>query len=706
VKILAPARLSRAAGAALALCVISLFLADELGYAVPLLGQVEAKTYDMRLRALPSAPARYVTIAAIDEASLARIGRWPWSRATFAALAERLDRLGAKVIAFDLFFPERESARADALFARAIGATKKVVLGSVFIDNYEEVRYLGPAGLAAARRAITPQALADVRSDGQPDPVFKRREPYGVLVNILELQEGALYVGHIDVPPDADGVVRRAPLIRRFDARYFPAFDVQVARAYLGVEAPVLEIASYGIARLRLGERPVPLDEEGRLLVHHRRPGSFPAVPIADILENRADPALLRGRVVLVGNTATGIGDVRVTPFGATRPGVEVRASIIESLLQGDALQRPEWMMFVDAAAMALMAVVLVALLPRFGVAGGGVLAAALLGGYLVLAIYLFETEGLWLNLVYPTLLAGLLFATDTLVEYFFTFSEKRYLKRAFQHYVPPAVVEDLVADAGKLQLGGEKRELTVLFSDIRGFTSLSEAMAPEDLVKLMNEYFTVMTDKVFEHRGSLDKYIGDAIMAIFGAPLAEPQHAALACRTALDMAAALRALRDNWRARGIPEIDIGVGINTGPMVVGNMGSASRFNYTVVGDAVNLASRIEHLNKEYGTSILVSEYTYMPVKEEFPRSREVDRVRVRGRAQPVRLFELIPEGRYGALDWLEEYRAAYQVMREGDATRAAGLFASLHARTGDGVSAFHAKQCVTPQRRRVDETLA
>ncbi len=698
-KILAPARLQRAAGVVLTLCAISLFVADERGLDVPLLDQIELKTYDMRLRGLENPPPAHVTIAAIDEQSLARLGRWPWSRTTFAALAERLDQLGARVIAFDLFFSERESPRADAQFARAISATKKVVLGSVFVDRQEEVRYLGPAALAAARKAIVPQAIAEAEATSL------MKEPHGVLVNIPELQSGAAYVGHIDYLPDADGVLRRAPLIRRFDGRYFPAFDVQVARAFRGSEAPALDIAPYGIAGLRLGERTIPLDEDGRLLVRHRRPGSFATVPIVDILEGRADTALLRGRVVLIGNTATGIGDARVTPYGATLPGVEVRASIIESLLQGDALQRPEWMMLLDAAAMIVIGALLVALLPRLGVTGGGLLAAGVLGGYLLMAVYFFRSEGLWLNLVYPSLLVALLFASATLVHYFFTFSEKRYLKVAFQHYVPPAVVDDLVADSGRLSLGGEKRELTVLFSDIRGFTTLSEAMAPEELVKLMNEYFTVMTGKVFEHRGSLDKYIGDAIMAVFGAPLAEPRHAAAACRSALDMLRSLQGLRQSWQARGIPAIDIGVGINTGPMIVGNMGSEARFNYTVVGDAVNLASRIEHLNKEYGTSILVSEYTYLPVKDEFPLAREVDRVRVRGRAQPVCLFELIPEGRYAALDWLDEYRAAYALMRAGDSTRAAGLFAALHARVGDGVSAFHARQCLTPQRRRVDETM-
>ena len=685
-KILAPVRIARAAGIVLALSVIALFVADERGLDVPFLQTLELKTYDMRLRGLESAPARHVTIAAIDEASLARLGRWPWSRATFAALAERLDQLGARVIAFDLFFPERESSRADGEFARAIGATKKVVLGTVFAERPEDVRHLGPAGLDAARQSIAPQSI------GNAEDVFPMRALYGVMVNIQELQRGAAYVGHINMPADMDGVVRRAPLIARFDGRYFPAFDVQAARAFLQIDAPQLDVAPYGLVGLRLGERHVPLDESGHLLVRHRRHGSFATVSIADILDNRADATLLRDRVVLVGNTATAIGDVRVTPFGATLPGVEIRASIIESLIQGDALQRPEWMMLVDAALMAAVALMLIVLLPRLGVTGGGALAAVLLAGYMALAVYVFRAEGLWLSMVYPALLIMLLFASATLVHYFSTFSEKRYLKRAFQHYVPPAVVESLVADAGRLRLGGEKRELTVLFSDIRGFTTLSEAMEPEDLVKLMNEYFTLMTEKVFAHRGSLDKYIGDAIMAVYGAPIAEPQHPFLACRSALDMVRALRALQQSLRGRGLPAIDIGIGINTGPMIVGNMGSADRFNYTVVGDAVNLASRIEHLNKEYGTNVLVSEHTFEHVKDEFPLSREVDRVQVRGRTQPVRLFELIPPDKYSSLDWLEEYRAAYALMREGDPARAKGLFAALHARTGDAVSGFHSQE--------------
>ncbi len=689
--------MTRAAGIAITLGVIVLFLAE-----VPLLDQLELKTYDMRLRALERTVPRYVTIAAIDEHSLAKLGRWPWSRTTFAQLIQRLDEAGAKVIAFDMFFSERESVRADAQFAGAIASSGKVVLGTVFL-NREEARHLGAASQARAFKAIAPQAIADIRAASDVSPVFQTEEPYGVLANIAELQASTSYAGHINVLPDIDGVVRRSPLILRHGGRYFPAFDVQVARAFLGASALTLELAEYGIAGVNLGERQIALDEEGRLLVRYRGPErTFSAVSIADIIERKADVRMLRDRVVLIGNTAQGIGDIRVTPYGHAFPGVEIRANIIENLLEGNVLQRPGWITFVDVAGMLAVALIVLGLLPRLGVSWAAILAAALLATYLFLATMLFRTQGLWLNVVYPTLLIVLLFVSATLVYYFFAFYEKRYLKLAFQHYVPPAVVDGLVSGADRLRLGGEKRDLTVLFSDIRGFTSMSEAMAPEELVKLMNEYFTAMTDKVFEHHGSLDKYIGDAIMAVYGAPVAEAQHAALACRTALEMLTVLDELKAKWQPLGLPAIDIGVGINTGPMIVGNMGSASRFNYTVVGDSVNLASRIETLNKTYGTNILVSEYTYEVVKDEFPFAREIDSVRVRGRTQPVRLYELMREERYKSLHWLEEYRAAYKEMREGERTRAYELFTALHAHSADAASGYHAKVCKYPPRRQAD----
>jgi adenylate cyclase len=693
--------MARASGIVITLGVILLFLTDAFVAEVRLLDQLELKTYDMRLRSLPRSAPQHVTIAAIDEKSLARIGRWPWSRGTWAELVQRLDQAGARVIAFDIFFPERESARADTQFARSIGQTKKVVLGTLFLLSREEVRHLGASNIEAAMEALVPQAIADVRAPAGAE--FNMTEPFGVIGNIPELQKSAAYTGHLNVFPDTDGVVRRMPLVLRHNGRYFPAFDVQAARMFAREGGLSLDLAAYGVAGINVASRDIPLDENGRLLVRYRGPeGTFDTVSISDILEQKADAALLRDRIVLIGNTAKGIGDVRVTPYGATFPGVEVRANIIESLLEGSVLHRPEWMTLIDIAGMLAVALIMLGLLPRLGVAGGALLAAVLLGAYLFAATALFRGEGLWLNVVYPSMLVLLLFASTTLVYYFFAHSEKRYLKLAFQHYVPPAVVDNLVAGAHKLRLGGEKRELTVLFSDIRGFTSLSEAMDPEELVKLMNEYFTAMTEKVFEHGGSLDKYIGDAIMAIYGAPVERPMHAALACRTALDMMDVLDKLQENWRARSLPAVGIGIGINTGQVIVGNMGSAERFNYTVVGDHVNLASRIESLNKSYGTSILVSEHTYEIVKDEFPFAREIDLVRVRGRQQPVRLYELMREEKFKAMTWLTEYYAAYKEMRDGERTRAHEMFTALHAHSNDAASGYHAKITKYPARRQAD----
>jgi len=701
-KSLAPVRLARKVGAGLTLAAaVTYFLG------VPLLDLLELKTYDMRLRSLEPAPPRQVTIAAIDERSLSELGRWPWSRVVMANLVDRLTEAGARVIAFDVFFPEPESRKADERFARAIGPGRQVVLSAVFLLDAAEARQVGAERVESARQAIARHAIQDVQGRGA-GAGFPMPEPHGVLANIPVLQRSAAHTGHINALPDADGTMRRAPLVHRYDGRYYPSLSAQVARALSGGGRFALHTESYGIAGLELGGRVVPTDEQGRLLIRFRGPEqTFATVSIADILAGRADPALLRDRAVLIGATAKGIGDIRVTPYGAAYPGVELHANVIEDLLAGGLLKRPDWMEAVDIGILILLGLALAWLLPSTGVRGGALLALGALAGYLVLAQQLFQAHGLWLNVVYPTLLVAALFVSITLVQYFSAESEKRYLRAAFQHYVPATVISEIVADAGKLRLGGEKRELTVLFSDIRGFTSLSETLAPEDLVKFLNVYFTAMTRKVFDHKGSLDKYIGDAVMAVFGAPVADPQHARGACRAALDMVGALQALDGEWRRIGLPQlrVDIGIGISTGPMIVGNMGSVDRFNYTVTGDAVNLASRIESLNKAYGTSILVSEYTYEQAKADLPNAREIDRVQVRGREQHVRLYELIPDGRYASLDWLPEFAEAYRLMRGGDDAGAAARFEALHARVGDPVSAYHAQACRKGRRREPDQGL-
>jgi adenylate cyclase len=466
----------------------------------------------------------------------------------------------------------------------------------------------------------------------------------------------------------------------------------------------VLHTAAYGITGLALGERLIATDEEGRALVRYYGPEqTVPTVSVADILAGRIDAGLLKDRVVLIGATAKGIGDVRVTPYGAVFPGVEIRASIVQNLLDGSFLQRAEWMRFVELLLLITIGVSLSFLLPRLGVRAGAALTATLLVTVIAAGTLLFRWQ-LWLSVVYPSLLVVALFLTTTVVKYFTTESEKRQIKSAFQYYVPAKVVDEITRDVTKLQLGGEKRELTVLFSDIRGFTSLAETLAPEELVRLLNVYLTQMTDKVFRHDGLLDKYIGDAIMAVYGAPIHRADHAVLACRTALDMMQALRELRAAWKRDRQPVLDIGIGINTGPMIVGNMGSQTRFDYTVIGDAVNLGSRIESLNKVYGTHVLLSEFTYQQVRDGFTNLREVDVTRIRGREAPVRLYELIPEGTYADLAWLGEYARAYALYHGGEPKQAAAIFQALSHSVGDPVSQYYLRRDGRPRRRAGDET--
>ena len=714
-------------GFGLLILVLSLYLLGNR-----LLDIIELKTYDMR-QAMRPAPASEpaVVIVAIDEKSLAALGRWPWSRATLARLVEQLDTFGARVIAFDVFFSEAENRAAleqierlereqgvtgeaspyarvkralaaDASFAKAIAKSAKVVLPMVFLMSEDEARHQNPSEAARALVAMQEQAVKLIRDRGDGRLDFPMPAIPGLIVNLPELTAAARSIGHINSVPDArDGSVRWAPLVLRYQGLFFPAADVQAVRLYQNDPAFALHTTAYGISGLQLGERFIATDEMGRALINFRGGArSFPTYSASDVLAGRIDATLFRDKIVLVGATAQGLGDYRTTPVGAVFPGVEIRANTIQNLIDGDFIQRPDWMFLFDVVLMITLGGLLVVLLPRFGVRRSAIVTFLLAGGYLLLAVVEFRSQLIWINVVYPALLIVLLYVSSTLVHYFTAEREKRQIKGAFQHYVPVAVVDQILRNIDELGLGGEKRELTVLFADIRGFTGIAESLSPEALVQLLNNYLTRMTDQVFRHEGLLDKYIGDAILAVYGAPLHHPDHAKRACRTALDMVRAARAMQIENENQGLPPFNLGVGINTGPMVVGNMGSKTRFDYTVIGDAVNLGSRIEALNKQYGTHILISEFTYRQVKDEFTQVREIDVTTVRGRNEPVRLYELILPELYSDLDWLPEFQRAYELFRADLRAQARPVFKKLAEAYGDPVSRYYAERCHAPRRRR------
>lgn len=633
---------------------------------------LELKTLDLRFQMRGKiAPTNQVVLVTIDEKSLKELGRWPWPRRVMAQLLETLARYKPKVIGLDLVWsepdqnaelkilqaiaqkikdsplknPELEkyllqamaTSDNDQMLAQAIANSRRAILGYFFLfassqssalrKKTEDLRFLSAYNLVRYSSAAAQSA-----------DVFEADD---IQMNIPAISAAAQGAGFFNFFPDRDGTIRWAPLVIRYQGKYFCPLSLAILQKFLDGPPLILDLAEYGVKGVRLGEISIPVNEEGRMLINYGGPPqTFPHYSLIDVLRGRIPPENFQDKIVLIGATAIGIYDMRVTPFSQVFPGLEIHANIVDTILRQHFLSRPNWVTIFDMLSIIMIGIILGLILPKAKVIGGVITAGLLFIIFPLTGYYLFKYQGLWINMIYPLGNLIVTYVTLTVHRYLTEEKEKKKIRGAFQYYLSPAIVEEMLKNPEKLKLGGEKKELTVLFSDIRGFTSFSEQMAPEDLVKFLNEYLSQMTEIVFKYDGLLDKYMGDALMAIWGAPIEQPDHPLRACYTALDMVAELSIWREKWRIQGRPLLNIGVGINTGLMVVGNMGSEKRFDYTVMGDSVNLASRLEGLNKLYGTNIIVSEFTYFRVQEEI-LGRELDLVRVKGKDQPVRVYELL-----------------------------------------------------------------
>lgn len=664
---------------------------------IPIFDLLELKTYDLRLTSTKQrSPHPAVILAVLDERSLKEEGRWPWPRSKFARLIRNLSEDGAKVVALDIVFsepdensplrllrdfeeelnrfqPENHAIKAlieekkfaadhDAVLAKAIRESKaKVVLGHFFhmsqadldyqIDGEEKESHL--KRIAASSYPITYY----IQDEPAVVPYIQAYAPQG---NLEVLSTASDASGYFNMIPDKDGVVRWMPMVIRCGSGLYMPLSIQAAWHYLDKPDLMVRIAPLGIEDIRLGSAVIPTDESGQVLINYLGPErTFPHVSITDILERRFQTGTFKDKIVLVGATAVGLYDMRSTPFSAVYPGLEVHATVIDNILRGTFLFKPRWTRIYDALAVVLLAVFVALVIPRVGAIQGVLFAAGLFAFHLVATQWLFSHASLWVNVVYPLLALVLVYTSLTIYRYLTEERERKKIRGAFSHYVSTSVVNEVLKHPEKLKLGGEKKDLTVLFSDIRGFTTISEAMAPEDLVHILNQYLTIMTDIILKYDGTLDKYMGDAIMAIYGAPLDMADHPARACYSAIEMLEGLKKLNEQWIREGKVPLDIGIGINTGPMIVGNMGSEQRFDYTVMGDSVNLGNRLEGANKDYRTNILLSEFTYERIKDEF-MCMELDSVRVKGKTRPVRVYQLMGAGALPA-----EKTAAIRYFQQG-----------------------------------------
>src|SRR3954471_487341 len=620
------------------------------------------RTFDAyQLIAPRAATQRPVVIVDIDEDSLKALGQWPWPRTMVADMVTRVTQMGAAAIGFDVVFAEAdrsspslaadtfhgldEETRAklkalpsnDAVFAEAIG-NSRVVLGQTALAQASAV--------PADDLPQTGFAVVGVRGVDVEPPLL---EFPGLLRNIPELENAAAGRGLFTIRPEPDGIVRRVPVVMLADGSKVPSLSVELLRAVSGAGAILIKMNEAGIQSVAFGRRglEIPTDRRGQLWVHFSPHDKSRFVPAKDVLSGAADPARFKGKIVLVGTSAIGLLDLKTTPVDPTMPGVEVHAQLLESMLSGASLTSPSYATLAELATATLVSLGIIALAPVLGAWAlfwvGGAMAALLVG----LSWYFFAQRNLLIDFTFPLIASSLIYLTLVFTNYLRAHSERRQIRSAFGQYLSPALVEQLAQSPEKLVLGGEERVMTVLFSDVRGFTTISEGYKndPQGLTTLMNRLLTPLTNAIVDRKGTIDKYIGDAIMAFWNAPLDDKQHQLHACEAAIDMLERIdvlnqeRAIEAKESGQTFIPLNVGVGLNTGVCVVGNMGSDLRFDYSVLGDSVNLASRLEGQSKEYGFPIIVGSKTALAVKDKFA-ILELDFIMVKGKKEPEVIYAI------------------------------------------------------------------
>jgi adenylate cyclase len=651
-----------------------------------LLSLFELKAYDGFSRMLnPAEGTDRIVMVEIDQPSLDALSaqgiNWPWPRQMYAPIIEYLSE--AEAVFIDILYTEASSygQEDDMILAESVKTVSNVYL-PIFLTNQDKVM-----------SAEDEEFVERIAIQEYIEPVVT----YGSAITPIDpLKEGVRGAGNVTIAPDQDGVYRRVPLVFGLNGLRIPHFVLGHFMERGGVRVRK--------DRLVLGDEPIPL-KKGRLMLRfYTDQNPFARFSAAEILDfylkemGSIEPAVprsyFRGKYVFIGLTAPGLYDLKPTAVSSISTGVLVHATTLENILN------ETYITPVGSAALLVFVfliclVVSLIVLSSHSIYVNSSLFVVLLVVAVAIPAILFKLN-YYMNITPPSVSLVLSFTIAATYSYATEGKHRKQLRNAFQHYVAPAVVDTILKEAEKLKLGGEKKAMTALFSDIRGFTTISESMDPTDLVRFLNEYFSIMTRVIMKYEGTLDKFIGDAIMAFYGAPLEQRDHAVRGCRTAVEMLRALREVQPGWEARHFPSIDIGIGLNSGEMTVGNMGSDERFDYTIMGDNVNLASRLEGINKQYGTNIVISQYTRGLIGDQDFFVRELDSVRVKGKKEPVTIYELVddhtPEpARVEMLESLAEGLHAYKARRWREA--AVSFTQALRIDPADFPSKLYVSRC-------------
>jgi adenylate cyclase len=634
-------------------------------------------------------PSGKVGILAIDEKSLQKFGRWPIARKDYEPAFKNLKKLGVEWIGFDVVWsePERpllqdvmtnveqikladgknlkatvddqvariEEAMAasygDQAVARMVSDYEKIVMGYFYYANKEEAKALGDNPFRGLDDMMGSAIEALILPDGMDLSSYPGLRAHAIVGNTPYIAKHAQNFAFFNNESDSDAIMRWVTLVREVNGNLMPSLSLKMASKILGREI-VTFFDNVGITEISLMNPEddqdlvkIPVDHHGygRILINHYGPDkTLKHYSLADAYDNKftdEQRQQLKGMSMILGPTAIAINDQRANPFDAGLNGVENHAAVVDNILSSKYMRRTEKIYMIELMVVLGVGIFFAPVMVFGKAAFSGMAALLFMVGYYYFDKYFWFNRGEWVYIGMPLVEISFLFIGTTLYKYMTEERERKRLKGAFSLYLSPEYIDQMMEDPDALKLGGEKKELTVFFSDVRGFTTISERLTPEKLCEFMNDYFTPMTSIIMSSKGCLDKYIGDAIMAFWGAPIPLPNHADIAVKAAIEMLFALDKLRGELVAKGFPAVDIGIGLNTGPMSVGNMGSGERFTYTVMGDNVNLASRIEGLTKEYGIKLMISEYTRRQLTDNSILVRDLDDIRVQGKHEPVKVFE-------------------------------------------------------------------
>ena len=648
----------------------------------------------------PAAPVRIVDI---DDESLERLGQWPWPRALLAGLVDRLGAAGAVTIAFDAVFSEADrtspkrllelwpdTGAADAVRARI---AKLPDNDQLFADALGRVHSVTGFVLTDSVRGRAPELKAGFAFAGDNPAPFVPAYT-GAVVNLPVIEASAAGNGSITGLPDRDGVIRRTPLVLGLGDKLYPSLGAEALRVAQGAGAYIIKssgasgVYSFGqrtgISQIKIGQFPIPTDAHGGVWIYYAGTQAERVVPAWRVMQPDFDASQVDGRIIFIGTSAAGLKDLRTTPLNPTAAGVEVYAELLEQVFAGAFLERPDFALGLELVYLVLLGLLIIVLVPRVGARWCGFVGAAAVAGAVFASWQAFTRWHWLLDPVFPSIAVLAVYVVQTGVIFLRTETERRWVRNAFGRYISPDVVNRLAEHPERLALGGEMREMTVMFSDIRDFTARSERLDAQGLTRFINRYLTPMTECVLANHGTVDKYIGDCVMAFWNAPLDDADHRRHACRTALAMRERLASLNETWgseaRASGetFEPMRIGIGLNTGPCCVGNMGSDQRFDYSVLGDDVNLASRLEGQSKTYGVDIIASEAALAGMAGF--AVLEIDLIRVKGKTRPVRIFHLVGDEAHAASDAFKRLSAVH-----------ADMLCAYRARDWDGADAALAR---------------